>query len=57
MRSDGVMSLDERNTHAEREGNAWHVSFPFLDAAVRGGEPHVYVDVETGDVTRVVYTQ
>lgn len=55
--SDAVMLLDGRDTVAELDGGAWHVSFPFLDAAVRGGEPHVYVDAETGLVARIVYTQ
>ena len=55
--ADGVMSLEGRDTTAALEDETWHVSFPFLDAAVRGGEPHVYIDAESGVVSRIVYTQ
>ncbi len=53
----GVMSLKGRDTVAEKDGDVLHVYFPFSDKEVRGGEPHVRVSLEDGEVTDVSYTQ
>ena len=53
----GVMSLEGRDTVAEREGDVLHVDFPVSDTTVRGGEPHVRVSLADGEVTDVRYTQ
>ena len=54
---EGVMSLDGRDTVAEIEGDVLHVYFPSADATIRGGEPHVFVSLASGEVTDVRYTQ
>jgi hypothetical protein len=55
--TDGVMNLDGRLTVARQVGGAWHVEFPLSDTNMRGGEPHVTIDAESGAITDVYYTQ
>ena len=53
----GVMSLEGRDTVAERDGDVLHIYFPSSDKTVRGGEPHVRVSLEDGGLIEVRYTQ
>jgi len=57
VEADGVMSLDGRDTESEEEADSWHIYFPYTSHEIRGGEPHVWVDKSTGDVTDIYYTQ
>lgn len=54
---EGVMSLEGRDTVAEKDGDVLRVSFPFTSKSVRGGEPHVRIDLLSGDVIDVTYSQ
>ena len=54
---DGVMSLDGRDTEVVEETTYWHIYFPFSSLNLRGGEPHVWVDKSSGNVTRIYYTE
>ena len=55
--TDGVMSLEGRSTVVKEEQGVWHISFPLTSTKVVGGEPHVFVDQESGTITKVYYTQ
>jgi hypothetical protein len=55
--NDGVMSLDGRDTESADEVTYWHIYFPYTSHELLGGEPHVWVDKTTGDVTNIYYTQ
>ena len=57
VEAQGVMSLEGRETVAERDGDVLHVYFPISDATTRGGEPHVRVSLTDGEVTDVRYPQ
>ncbi len=57
VENQGVMSLEGRDTVAERDGDVLHVYFPVADVTIRGGEPHVRVSLADGEVTDVRYTQ
>jgi hypothetical protein len=57
VEEDGVMSLDGRDTEAVEEATYWHIYFPFSSLNLRGGEPHVWVDKSSGNVTRIYYTE
>ena len=59
VEDEGVMSLEGRDTVAEVEveGDVLHVYFPFSSREVRGGEPHVRVALDSGEVIDVTYTQ
>lgn len=57
VEADGVISLENRETVVEDEGDTWHVLFPRSDTGVRGGEPNVFVSKEDGSITDVFYTQ
>ena len=54
---DGVMSLDGRDTVVVEAATYWHISFPYSSPLTRGGEPHVWVDKTTGNVTNIYYTE
>jgi hypothetical protein len=54
---DGVMSLDGRDTKVVEETTYWHISFPYSSPLLRGGEPHVWVDKSSGNVTKIYYTE
>jgi hypothetical protein len=54
---DGVMSLDGRDTESVEEADSWHIYFPYTSHELLGGEPHVWVDKSSGDVTQIYYTQ
>jgi len=57
VEDDGVMSLDGRDTEQEEEADSWHIYFPYTSHEIRGGEPHVWVDKSSGEVTDIYYTQ
>lgn len=57
VEADGVMSLDGRDTESEEEADSWHIYFPYTSHEVLGGEPHVWVDKASGEVTDIYYTQ
>jgi hypothetical protein len=57
VQDDGVMSLDGRSTQAAEEATYWHIYFPFSSPLTRGGEPHVWVDKASGNVTKIYYTE
>ena len=54
---DGVMSLDGRDTESVEEATYWHIYFPYSSPLTRGGEPHVWVDKTSGNVTNLYYTE
>jgi hypothetical protein len=54
---DGVMSLDGRDTESIEEATYWHIYFPHSSPLTRGGEPHVWVDKTSGNVTNIYYTE
>jgi hypothetical protein len=57
VEDDGVMSLDGRDTEAVEEATYWHIYFPYTSHELLGGEPHVFVDKTSSDVTNIYYTQ
>ncbi len=57
VQTDGVMSLDGRNTVVKEEQDYWHISFPISSPKIIGGEPHVLIDKASGAITEVYYTQ
>jgi len=57
VEEDGVMSLDGRDTEVVEAATYWHIYFPFSSLNLRGGEPHVWVDKSSGNVTRIYYTE
>jgi hypothetical protein len=57
VEADGVMSLDGRDTVVVEAATYWHISFPYSSPLTRGGEPHVWVDKTSGNVTNIYYTE
>lgn len=57
VETDGVMSLDGRDTEVVEEATYWHIYFPYTSHELLGGEPHVWVDKSTGEVIDIYYTQ
>lgn len=52
----GPDGLSRREVHAERTNDGWHVSFPWSDVNMLGGEPHVTLDAD-GNVVDFYSTQ
>jgi len=53
-----VIDFDYRDQEIIEEDNNWHVSFPYKSSTnMRGGEPHVLVDIKTGEIIKVMYTR
>jgi hypothetical protein len=57
VEDDGVMSLEGRDTESVEEATYWHIYFPYTSHELLGGEPHVWVDKTSGNVTSIYYTQ
>jgi hypothetical protein len=57
VNDDGVMSLDGRDTEVVEAATYWHIYFPYTSHELVGGEPHVWVDKTSGEVTDIYYTQ
>jgi hypothetical protein len=57
VEADGVMSLAGRDTESVEEADYWHIYFPYTSHELLGGEPHVWVDKSSGDVSQIYYTQ
>lgn len=52
----GAGALAGRHELITRTGDTWHVSFPYSDPNMLGGEPHVVVD-DDGKVVDFYSTQ
>lgn len=53
----GDDALQGRSPLVRKEGDVWHVSFPYSDPGVVGGEPHVRIAEADGAVLEVYATQ
>ncbi len=52
----GPNALVGRRELVERIGDTWHVSFPWSDPNMLGGEPHVVID-DDGKIVEFYSTQ